>query len=212
MYIFQEAETPQGATANCHRVHRVEIADGKVVVTLNSFATETSDMLIWQDNHEIPMVSFAAGNYPENVYDYLTGNTGPFSGAAVIAEQDELTKLKLTKGVSINTLREKKIADGCTTPSGIVDTDEVSVRNIMATYQVAVLAMMTSSPFEADWRLKNNTSVTLSAAEMIAMGNAVLARTKACYEHSWSLKSDIEAATSAEEVNLVDLMIGWPTV
>jgi hypothetical protein len=209
MYIFQEAETPQGVAATCHRVHKVEITD-VVTVVLNSFANENSDMLVWQDNYDVPMVVFSAGTYPQNIYDYLTGPTGPFSGAALIAEMEELDRLKLTTKSSVTTIRDKTIAAGCLTPSGNVDTDEVSLRNIMATYQSAVLAKLTSSAFSTEWRMADNTSVILDADAMIAMGNAVLARTKVCYEHSWTLKASIDSSTTVEEVKAVLVTEGWP--
>jgi hypothetical protein len=209
MYIFQEAETPQGVAATCHRVHKVEITD-VVTVVLNSFANENSEMLVWQDSYDVPMVVFSSGSYPQNVYDYMTGPNGPFSGAALIAEMEELDKLKATTKVSINTLRDKTIAMGCDTPSGRVDTDEVSLRNIMATYQSAVLAKLTTSPFSVEWRIADNSSVVLDADQMIAVGNAVLSRTQACYENSWSLKAEVEAATTVEEVTLVLIGSGWP--
>lgn len=210
MYIFQQAETPQGASCNCHRVNKVEISAGKVVTTISSFANETSEMLVWQDAYEIPMVIFSTGSYPQNVYDYLTGSTGPFSGAALIAEQDELTKIKLMKKASVNSLREQEINKGCDTFTGKVDTDSVSVHNIMAAYQSAVLASLTSQPFTIDWRLADNSSTTLDATGMIKIGEAVLARTQACYSHSWELKAEIDAATTADAVNAIVLSEGWP--
>jgi hypothetical protein len=212
MYIFQEAMTPQGAAANVHRVQKIEITPAMINITVSSFVDDTSQLLVWQDAVEMPLIEFSTGSYPDNVYEWLVSPAGPFPAGAVVTEAPELETKKMTTKVSINILRAKEIAKGCTTLSGVVDTDEVSLRNIMATYQTAVLAMITEQPFSTDWRLKNDTLVTLNAMDMIAIGNAVLGRVKLCYENSWALKEQIDAATDISELEQVSITSGWPEV
>ena len=211
MYIFQEAETPQGATCNVHRLVKSEISGDGAIVTISSSTGVDSDFIVWQDQHEVPFTAFA-GNYPDDVYAYLVSATGPFGGGVLIADQDELTKLKLKRKNTVNTYRDKMIAMGCTTPSGIMDTDADSLRNIMATYQAAVLSIVMQASFSVEWRLADNSTITLNAAQLIAAGNAVLARVEACYQHSWLLKADIEANDALDQTGNVDIRGGWPAV
>lgn len=212
MYILQEAQTPQGATCKAHRIDKLIVDASGATATLNSYANDSSTMIVWQDVHTVPMLTLGSGNYPQNVYEYLVSASGAFPSGTLMFEVDDLTKAKQVTKQSIVTLRDQHIAQGVTTPSGRVDTDPVSIRNIMATYQAAVLASVTSNPFSTDWRMSDNTSVTLSAAAVIGMGNAVLAHTKACYENSWTLKASVDAATDLAGVSTIDITSGWPTV
>jgi hypothetical protein len=209
MYIFQEATTPQGAVATCHRVHRIDLNPQKITVTISSYANEMTDMLVWQDAHEMPLADFQAEAYPDNVYRWLTGPFGPFSGAVLVSDVEEIVKLRIQRKTMVNTIRDRKIAEGCNTPSGVVDTDDKSLRNIMAVYQAASLALLTDSPFQVTWRLKDNTEVVLGASDVLAVGNAVLAHIQACYARSWVLKQEIDEAETEQEIDAVLIGIGW---
>lgn len=208
MYILLEAITPHGATANTHRVRGVEIAE-TVKVYINSFATPDAGLLVWQDTHEMPMLEMSNGIYPMCVYNWLVSPTGPFAGGQLLDDPSdfELKRAKLLNGVKSK--RDSVIASGCSTAAGVVDTDDVSLRNIMATYQTAVLALMTNNPYSVSWRMRDNSLVTLDAQQMIAIGNAVLQRVEATYQRSWELKEEIENST-AETIDSVLLMEGWP--
>lgn len=211
MHIFQQAETPQGAACNCHRVHRVEIIDGKVLLTLNSYATEQSDLPTWQDTYDMPITAFTKGSYPDNVYAFLTGSEGPFSGAALIEDPTSLNAEKTRLYSEIKYMRDAQITGGCNTPSGRIDTDEVSMRNILGVYQSAVVAQINSGAFSVTWRMADNSSVSLSAKDAISMGNAVLAHTEGCYQRSWMLKELTDTAPK-EDLPNIRMMLGrdWP--
>lgn len=209
MYIYCLTETPHGAQATAHRIHKLEI-DTEVRVTVNSFATEAAEMLVWQDVYVMPVLALGEGTYPENVLTWLTSETGPFSTGEVIADADELGKEQTKYRAIISDLRVKNISKGVKTPFGVVDSDDVSIRNIMASYQAAVLSLVAQQPFEMSWRLLDNTSVEVDAQGMIAIGNAVLQHTKLCYERSWELKEQIGATETIDELQAIDLNSGWP--
>lgn len=213
MHITLPCETPNGATANTHRLQAVNIgSDGSIGVVINSFTNDTTDRVVWQEIHQMPVEAFNAAPYPQCVFDWLTGNGGFFSGGQVIADQPELDKSKITRKVNVERIRNARIAEGCTTPFGIVDTDPESVRNIMAAYQASTLALMTQSPFSTTWRMQNNTFQTMDATGMVAIGNAVLARVTACYERSWALKALVDDAESIEDIDAIGFETGWPAV
>lgn len=220
MHIILSTETPNGTTCTIHRVQSVTIGSPvlgentiKIIVMVNSYANDTATQLAWSDQHEMPIDVFTQGTYPDVVYNWLVSDQGFFTGGVIVADEiTEIDALKLKKKASIQTLRDQNISKGCTTPAGVVDTDAASLRNIMATYQAAALALLTSNPFSITWRMADNSSVTLDSMGMIGMGNAVLARTKAIYENSWALKASLAAATTIEEANAVDPSTGWPAL
>lgn len=178
-------------------------------MTVNSFANETAELIVWQDTHDMSLIDFQSAPYPDNVHNWLTGKFGPFSGAALIVEMGEIEKVRLKMKTSVNTWRDRQIAAGCNTPSGMVDTDEKSLRNIMAIYQTASLSLLTNTPFKVTWRLQNNSEVILDAQAMVAIGNAVLSRVSGCYNRSWEIKTKIDDAKNLEELNTIDVFSGW---
>lgn len=208
MYIYAESVTPNGASARVHRVQRVEITQD-VKIFANSFANDGSIMAIWQEMFTMPVSLLTS--YPDSVYEWMTSASGPFPSGTILNSPNDL-ELERVKSLSeINRLRDFHIGNGVETPSGRVDSDPVSVRNIMGSYQSAALALMTQTPLSVGWRLANNTMVSLDAMGMIGIGNAVLTHVKDCYAQSWALKQAVEDAETVEEVEAVKITEGWPT-
>ncbi len=208
MYILADAITPHGAPATTHRIKSVEITDA-VRVYVNSFTSPENDLLVWQDAHEMPLSALATGTYPECVYTWLVSETGPFSTGHIVT--DSTTDLDIKKAkliIEIKAKRDNLLAGGCTTPSGVVDTDGTSLINLMTNYQAAMFASLSSASFSISWRMKDNSMVDLDAPAMIAIGNAVLQRNEAIYSKSWEIKAALEAA-DADTIDSVDIT-GWP--
>lgn len=208
MHIYCPAQTPNGAMANVHRIHRMEI-DTEARVIVNSYSDANSNMLIWQDVHVMPLSELSNGSYPDNIFDWLTSATGPFSLGQTIPDEGELEQKQKRLIAQISELRVKNIAAGVMTPSGRIDSDDISIRNIMGTYQSAVLSMVSQQSFSVDWRMSDNSLVTMNASDVINMGNAVLLHTKNCYERSWELKQAVLESTE-QTIDTIDINSGWP--
>ena len=208
MHLYQPAETPQGARADIHRITGAEITKDAVYVMLTSYANATSQMPVWQDKLEMPVELFTT--YPQSVIDWLTAASGPFPEAVVVEDETDIETLKRTRKKMVEHLRDTHIYSGVLTPSGFVDSDANSIRNIQGAHQLASLSKMTQQPFTMDWRLVDNTEVTLDADQMIAMGNAVLAHIQGCYAHSWNLKEQVDQATTEEDIEAITVGAGWP--
>lgn len=209
MYIVKETYTPTGGIAMVHRVQRVEIVADTITVTINSYASETAQLIMWQDSHIMPAAELNAMTYPESVYSWLVSPIGPFPGGQLLASPTELEVQQAKMMTEITSLRDKKISSGCETPLGRVDTDEISIRNIMGTYQSAVLSMIAQQPFSVNWRMADNTSVAMDGNQIISVGNAVLQKIKDCYERSWVLKEEVSTATE-ETIGAIVITEGWP--
>lgn len=207
--IIRDYVLPNGTVATVHRLVRAVSGDDLIMLTVNSFADEKADMVAWQDAYLAPLEVMT--NYPAGAVEWLISPMGPFAGGTVLADPDALDVIKSRAKAEIARRRDAVIAGGANTPVGRVDTDEVSIRNILGAYQSAVAAMMANQPLAMNWRMADNTTVALEAAGVIAMGNAVLTHTQDAYARSWALKDAVEAATSDLEVIGVDLSTGWPS-
>ena len=200
MKIILEKVMQNGAQASNHTIERLTIQDGQAVAVITS--RTSADQMAWQEPVLIdvaalvgdPLVSAAAA---------LIGAGGYLKGGVIVSDPTPVETLRATMMSRVERLRDAAIHDGCETPSGRVDSDDASIRNILGSVQTASLAKMAGQLFSIDWRMADNEIVILDADEMIAMGVAVMAHVKGCYERSWTLKAAIEACQ--DEVSLVAL-------
>lgn len=107
--------------------------------------------------------------------------------------------------------RDNVIDGGAPTPSGIVDSDELSRSNIAGAALAALIAQGSSQPFSVDWTLKNNSPVTLDASEMIAVGLAVMTFTTAAHDNARALRALKDAAPDVTTALQIDYTAGWPS-
>ncbi|MFZ4165318.1 DUF4376 domain-containing protein [Brevundimonas sp. NPDC058933] len=210
MFIQCLALTRQGVEARAHRIHSLNVSDDRVEITINSYVNETGTMPVWQDAYPMPFDDFCLGTYPQNVHEWLISPSGPFLGGSVVLEVSKFEDLKVKTLARINELRKAVAEGGCETPFGVVDTTPTSQSNIQAAFSMATLAKASGQPYSVVWRRLDNTEVTLDADGVIAMGAAVLAHIDRAYRHSWTLKAQVEAATTLEELESM-ILAGWAT-
>jgi hypothetical protein len=82
----------------------------------------------------------------------------------------------------------------------IFQCDEVSQRRIQGAVQLAMM----SENFTIDWTLLDNTVITLTAQEMIEVGQHLAAHVNACHVKSRQLRTQIDAAESIDAINLIE--------
>ncbi|HET8686126.1 MAG TPA: DUF4376 domain-containing protein [Methanosarcina sp.] len=83
------------------------------------------------------------------------------------------------------------------------DADPTSQSRIMLAIMGAQMAIASGQNWSVDWRLSNNDLITLSATDMISVGEAMGANTTAAHEHANQLRTLIEDATTKEEVEAI---------
>ena len=113
---------------------------------------------------------------------------------------------KSIKKDELKTTRSDKEASSFTWDGSAFDCDPVSQSRIQGAVQLATLSISSSTQFSIDWTLADNSVRTLSASDMVQVGVAMgqhIISTHAVYR---SLKADIEAATTAEQINAIT----WP--
>lgn len=114
-----------------------------------------------------------------------------------------LEELKARKWEAIKKLRELT-EFGVFEWNGLVfDGNAISAQRIAGSVQMAMLAKANNEQFFIDWTLADNSVLTLSATQMIAVGQTLAQRVSACHAHARELRERIEAATTPEQVEAV---------
>lgn len=120
---------------------------------------------------------------------------------------EALAAAKMMKRQSVRQLREMAEWSGCMTPAGRVDSDPESQRKIGGAVQMAMIIV---DDFTIDWRMQDNSIVTLDVAAMIAMGLVVGQHVSACQQRKNVLDGLIDDAGTMEELDSIDIAGGWP--
>lgn len=122
---------------------------------------------------------------------------------AIETSEVMLENSKLVKWSEIKELRAAKCAEVLTVGAISLDATPVSQQQING---AVTLAMLAPSDWTIDWTLADNTTASLSKAEMIAVGVALGQRTSAIYAAGRVIREAIEAATTTAEVEAIT----WP--
>lgn len=96
------------------------------------------------------------------------------------------------------------------TSFGPVAADDSSRTTLNSYVTLAAAALQSGSEYSIDWRFADNSSRTLSADEIIALGQEVAASINDTFAYSFQLKAAIDAAISLEALDAIDINTGWP--
>ncbi|MCJ1959644.1 DUF4376 domain-containing protein [Novosphingobium mangrovi (ex Hu et al. 2023)] len=121
-----------------------------------------------------------------------------------------LPLLRARRWEKAKAIRDARINGGCQTPLGVVDTDPQSRLNIAGAVSGALLAQQAGADFAEVWTLRDNSTVTIDAAAMIALGQSVLAHVSACHAAGSAIRTALERAGNVEELDAVDLTSAYP--
>jgi hypothetical protein len=113
-----------------------------------------------------------------------------------------LDDLKENKWESLRAKRNAAESGGFTWDGSTFDSDPVSQGKIQGAALAALIALSRGRPFSVDWTLANNSIRTLSAEEMIDVGEAMLLHITSTHEHGRTLRERIfRQETTAEELS-----------
>lgn len=203
MYI-EKSITIDDHVVLVHQIARIEINGEVAMVTISSSAALEGSPQVFPHLVSIPLGDLN-GSIKAQVYAWLILPGHYLEGGTVVSEQIALGRFKYHRTVEISTMRDVKIHEGCRTPFGIVDSDEISIRNVLGSCQIASILTSQSIPFSMNWRLQNNELISVSAADIIQIGLAVMKHVSGCYEVSWALKAAVLAATTRDAIDTMDI-------
>lgn len=123
------------------------------------------------------------------------------------ADQRTLAQLREVKWEEIKTAREDYIGSGVATPYGTFDSKEKDRANI--TDAVLMLQTLTAlgQPGTINFTLADNSTVTLTAGQMVEVGLLLGARVQEAHATARTLRQQIDAAGSPSAVAAVS----WPS-
>lgn len=136
---------------------------------------------------------------------------GPVDGAVTRWDKDasafvvDLDKLRAAKWEEIKAQREARRVV-ITTSWGPFDADETAKTNLLG----RLTAISMGAAADVVWKLHDNSFVTIAAADFPAACMAVMAGVEAVYAASFALEAALASADTAEAIEAVDVMAGWP--
>ncbi len=210
MYIQKEM-TVNGVATLIHRLVRIEFTDDAGSVLMASYATVDSPNFVTSMTYAFP-ANILTGNLKTAVLNWLIASGNPFAGGSIVSDEIEFQHRKDAARTEINDIRDQNIHLGCVTPFGILDTDEVSIRNILGSCQAAQILLANSMPFSVEWKMQDNSEITLDGPEMLQIGILVMQHISGCYSVSWGLKADVAATTTLAQLEAIDFSEGWDTL
>lgn len=135
---------------------------------------------------------------PHHTFDYTTKQW---------IDPRTLTDLKAAKWAEIKRQRDLTEFAPLTYNAMVFDGDLDAQRRLTAYISVSKSAIAAGQPFSAEFTLADNTLVTLTAQDFVGIEMAKVQAVAEAFAHASALRLQIEAATSAAELDAVP---GWP--
>ena len=156
-----------------------------------------SDEVVSDETHFVNVESKTLERFPDkpsecHVWNW-TSRSWVFSDAA-------LTQEKERRRAEITRLRDAEERGGFPAFGKVFDSDPTSVQRISMAAQAAQLA---PAGFSIEWTCQDNSIITLSRDQLIQMPLIMAQASNALHEKARTLKAQIDAATSIEEVEAV---------
>ena len=181
-------------------------------VQLNMFATiealRRNDGILWQEYLQVPVSAIDPADPFGSLERWLLAEPeGRFSGGDYVPEvaTSDLEDAKLIKWAQIKSRRDQEESNGFVVEGvGTFDSDVQSRTNIIGAALAAKIKIDASEPFSIDWTTRDNTVVPLTAEQAIGLGFDMFTHLDATHQHSRQLFTQIQDATTVEEVNTIN--------
>jgi len=111
-----------------------------------------------------------------------------------------LQDIKTEKWINIKANRDSHEYGGFTWDGSVFDSDALSQQRIAGAVQLAQM----NPAFTTVWTLADNTTRLLSAQDMFGVGLALGAHVSGVFSHGMALRAQIDAATTAQEVEAIN--------
>ncbi|WP_347269850.1 DUF4376 domain-containing protein [Rhizorhabdus histidinilytica] len=140
-------------------------------------------------------------------------------GLSFIPDETTIAELRAARWRQAKDIRFMRMTGGCLVPGiGLVDTRNDPISNSQlfvagaALSASRALAIDPDTDWSKDWTLADNSVVTLSAAQMIALGDAVEAHLQACQDAGTAIRALIDAADDEAALAAIDITAGYPPI
>lgn len=117
--------------------------------------------------------------------------------------EPSLAELKLAKRAEINVARDAAEQGGFFYMGKIFDSDIVSCIRIQGAAQSMQVASMVEDVTSITWTCKDNSTIELTAQELLGLSIALAEWSNTCHQKATALKVQIENAASKEELEKI---------
>lgn len=135
---------------------------------------------------------------------------------AFLRSPDPVLEGKIAKKAAIDALYYTKTTDigaTCQTSFGLAQCDDAYPLNSRSTITGAVvmatIALRSNLTFSQAWAMADNSKVVMTAPMMIQFGVEVGQFISTSFNHKSTLKEAVEAATTLQEINAINITVGW---
>lgn len=198
-----------GVDCNHHQVERIELSsDGTMLgVFLSCWPSEAARV----DGHRPAGQAYVNGLLPPTfkaVLDQVVQGSELMANAVpTVAGGLTLDALKAHKWAEVKAHRQAAEHGGFEVAGlGVYDSDPVSQTKIIGAALAAQMAIAKAEPFSLGWTRADESIVTLNAAQMIAVGMALMAHVDQVHQVGRSLRDLIAAANDEQDL----AAIAWP--
>ena len=92
----------------------------------------------------------------------------------------------------------------------LVESPVKSAASSTAKITAAYVQAKANPAFTVNWKVDKAMFVTLDAATIIAIGDAVTSHVQTCFDHEMALTTQIMLAKDAKALDAIDIDAGWP--
>lgn len=111
-----------------------------------------------------------------------------------------LEEIKDEKWNEIKNIRDQKEQSGVTYMGKVLDSDTLSVQRISIAVQAAQTALAAGQDFAIDWTCADNTTLSMTAEEVIGIPVALAHYSNSLHQIARELREQIEKATNEDEL------------
>lgn len=221
--ILKSLNSPFGAALGYHSVKRIEgnldDASAQLALIVHSWPSEESHVALEGKGPtyvwclSVPQAALNGSQLLLSCEQALVaapGDGSPFVGGSIVAAVTGLDAARVRQWARIKQAREILNLSALEIDGIAVDGDERSRQNILG----AIVDMQLTDMTSRNWICADNVSRELTAAQLIAFGTGLAARTQALVETSYQLRGEIfdPAKTTVEAVEAVVWPVPAPEV
>lgn len=150
------------------------------------------------------------GNLPSNVTDKkpLPFTKWDTTLNEWVPDPDQIRSAMLA---TLNSIYTSKLAKGFIFQQKYIQSDENSQIRINTAASAAAACKASGSAYSVDWITGDNSILTMDADYTILMQRTCFTFINACASHFRELKNQLIAATTAEQLQAIDVKNGWVT-
>ena len=214
MIFYHPTTSSTGIAVSHHKVSRVELSQDllDVMLWIESWPTEQNclDGLPAAARWHVrtPSSTLTVGADLTTALTAAVLAAPDFAGASTIANNAlAIDTLRARKWSEVKAERSRRLVGTFMVGVNVFDCNESAMAGAtLAAFMALYAASGVTAAYRQTWVLADNTQVSLTAAEMIAVGVAGKEYVTGLWETSQRLRVMIDAATTADEVGAV----GWP--